>query len=146
MIKNNDLRIRAVENKKELKQVFKIRETVFVKEQNVSFGMEKDEFDSTAKHFLFFYKNKPMGCARIRFIGKKAKLERIAILKKYRGNGLGKLLIHHLIRHCKNKGISEIFMNSQYYLKKYYTNLGFKPTGKSFMEAGIKHIKMELTR
>jgi ElaA protein len=33
-------------------------------------------------------------------------------------------------------------MNAQYYLLEYYRKLGFKPKGKPFDEAGIKHIKM----
>jgi len=35
-------------------------------------------------------------------------------------------------------------MNSQYYLKNYYKKFGFKTRGKTFMEAGIKHIEMYL--
>ena len=75
-------KIRLVKNKKELKQVYKIREIVFIKEQKVAENIEKDKFDRTAKHFILLYKNKPVGCARIRFIDRKAKLERIAVLKR----------------------------------------------------------------
>ena len=138
------VKIRLVKNKKELGQVYKIREIVFIKEQKVPKKIEFDEFEKSAKHFIVIYKNKPVGCARVRFIDKKAKLERIALLKKYRGKGIGKIVINYLIKYCKNKNAKEIFMNAQYYIRYYYNKLGFKEIGKPFMEAGIKHIKMYL--
>ena len=143
MTKNN-LKTRLVKNKKDLKNVFNIRKIIFIKEQGVNREIERDKFDNIAKHVIVLLKNKPIGCARIRFVGKKAKLERIAILKKHRGKGFGKLIVNYLIEYCKNKNVKGIYMNSQYYLKGYYGRLGFKPKGKTFMEAGIKHIKMYL--
>lgn len=136
------IKIRLVKNKKELENIFKIREIVFIKEQKVAENIEKDKFDRTAKHFILLYKNKPVGCARIRFVDRKAKLERIAVLKSSRGKGFGKMIVNYMVNYCKNKNVKEIVMNSQYYLKDYYKKFGFKPRGKTFMEAGIKHIEM----
>ena len=138
----NTIKIRLAKNKKELEQVYKIREIVFIKEQKVAKNIEKDKFDVTAKHFILYYKNKSIGCARIRFINRNAKLERIAVLKKYRGKGFGKIIVDYLIKYCKSKKMKKIFMNAQYYLKDYYKKLGFEPKGRIFEEAGIKHIKM----
>ena len=140
----NSIKIRLVKNKKELEQVYKIREIVFIEEQNVPKNVECDKFDNIAQHFILLYKNKPIGCARIRLINSKAKLERIAVLKRYRNRGFGKLIVKYLVRYCKNKKIKEMFMNAQYYLKEYYQKFGFKPKGRTFMEAGIKHVKMYL--
>lgn len=139
-----DTKIKIVKNKKELEHVMKIRETVFVIGQNVPRDIEIDEFDKVAKHVIVNYKNIPIGCARIRFVKGKAKLERIAILKEYRGKGFGKIIMNYLINYCKSKKVYGIYMNAQYYLKDYYKKFGFKPIGKTFMEAGIKHIKMHL--
>ena len=36
----------------------------------------------------------------------------------------------------------KIKISAQEYLKKFYTNLGFKHTGKSYLEDGIPHIEM----
>jgi len=141
----NNIKIRLVKNKKELEQVYKIREIVFIKEQKVAKNIEKDKFDETAKHFIFYYKNKPAGCARIRLIGRNAKLERIAVLNWYRGKGFGKVIVDYLVKYCKRQKMKKIFMNAQYYLREYYKKLGFKPKGRIFDEAGIKHIKMDYT-
>jgi len=143
-METKNLEIRLVKNKKELYQVFKIRFVVFIKGQNVPKDIERDEFDKTAKHVILFYKNKPVGCARIRFMNGKAKLERIAVLKRYRGEGFGKVIVNYLVKYCKNRKIKNIYMNAQYYLKGYYRKFGFEPKGKPFMETKIKHIKMRL--
>ena len=79
------LKIRLIKNKEELQQVLRIRNIVFVRGQKVSKQKEIDGFDDNAKHVIVLYKNYPIGCARIRLIGKEAKLERIALLNKYRG-------------------------------------------------------------
>lgn len=138
----NSIKIRLVKNKNDLKQVYKIREIVFIKEQKVPKIREIDEFEKIAKHFLVFYKNKPIGCARVRFIGKKAKLERIALFKKYRSKGLGKIIMNYLIDYCKRMKVEEIILHSQYYIRDFYKKCGFKPRGKMFMDAGIRHIEM----
>ena len=101
-----------------------------------------DSFDKIAKHAIVFSNKKTIGCARLRFVGKKAKLERIAVLKKYRNKGIGKLIMDYLIGYCKNKKTGEIIVHSQYYAKEFYTKFGFKRRGKIFMDAGIKHVEM----
>jgi predicted GNAT family N-acyltransferase len=138
------LKIKLIENKVELKQAFEIRNTVFGKEQKIPRELDFDGKDKEAKHALIFYNNKPIGCARIRFIGGKAKLERIAIIKKYRGKGFGNALVSYLINYCKRRKAKEIYFDSQYHARDFYTKIGFKIKGKPFAEAGIKHIGMYL--
>lgn len=134
--------ILLVKNKKDLSQAHLIRKKVFIEEQKVDPNIERDEHDPVCTHFLILYKNKPIGTCRIRIIGKKAKLERLAILKKYRGLGLGKLAVNHMVSFCKRRKIKIIYMNAQYYLLDYYLSLSFVTKGKPFIEAGIKHVKM----
>ncbi len=138
----NGLRIRLIKNKSELKQVLKIREIVFITGQNVPEERELDGLDIVSKHVIVIFNGKPIGCARIRFIGREAKLERIAVLGEYRGKGFGKRLVNYLINYCKKKKVKEIVLHSQYYIRDFYAECGFKPKGKTFMDAGIKHIGM----
>ena len=144
MPKINKVEIRLIKSKKELNDILKIREAVFIKEQKVERHIERDGFDNLAKHIILLYKNKPIGCARVRFIDKKAKLERIAVLKDYRSMGFGGIITKFLVEFCKDRNVKEIMMNSQYYLKNFYRKFGFKPRGRPFMEAGIRHIEIYL--
>ncbi len=137
-----DLKIRLIKNKKEFGQVFRIREIVFVKGQNVPKERERDGLDSSSRHVIVFYNGKVIGCARIRLIGNKAKLERIALLKEYRGKGFGKIIMDYLVKYCKRKKVKEIVLHSQCYIKDFYNRCGFKERGKVFYDANIKHIEM----
>lgn len=139
-----DVKIRIARTGKDIGAALKIRHTVFVIGQSVPQLLEIDGFDSRAKHVLVLYRNKPAGCARIRFLGKKARLERIGVLERYRGKGLGLLLTKYLVAYCKRKKVREIAMHAQYHLRDFYGKLGFRPRGKTFMEAGIRHVEMRM--
>jgi len=137
----NNLEIKLVKNKEELDQVIEIRKNVFVKEQKVPLDLELDGLDSEAEHVIVYLGNEPIGCARIRK-NKYAKLERIAIIKKYRGKGFGKRLTEFLVDYCKQKNFDEIRLHSQTYIRDFYKKCGFKIRGKPFFEAGIEHVEM----
>ena len=143
MISMDNLVIRLIRDKKEFDQVIEIRKQVFVKEQNVPYDLEVDRLDPEAEHFIVFFNEKPIGCARI-FTKKGCKLERIAVLKTYRNKGYGKELTKYLIQYCKNKGFKEIYLHSQTYVSDFYKKLGFKERGDTFLEAGIEHVEMYL--
>jgi len=144
-INDNRLVIKPVENQKELQQVFHIRKEVFVKEQNVAYELEMDGFDDEAIHFIVYLKNHPVGCARIR-TNKYFKLERIAIISKYRGLGIGSKLTKYLISYCINSINKKILMHSQKHVSEFYKKFGFVIIGEPFFEAGIEHVKMILEK
>lgn len=138
------LSIRLIRNRKEFGEVRKVRDIVFVNEQKVPRELEWDVHDKTSKHIIVIYKGKTIGCARITFKKRKAKLERIALFKKYRGKGFGKEIVKYMVGYSKMRKVKEIMMHSQYHLIDFYSKLGFKQRGKTFREAGIKHIEMYL--
>ncbi len=136
------LQITLIKNKEEFDEVLKLRKVIFVKGQSVPIERELDGFDDKAKHVILKYNGKPIGCARIRFIHGKAKLERIGILESYRGMGFGEKLTRYLIAYCKRKDAKEIVLHSQDYVQKFYEKFGFKTRGKPFKDAGINHVEM----
>lgn len=136
--------VRQIKNKKEYEAVISIRKKVFVQEQNVPVNMEFDSYDIKSKHIIVLFNDKPIGCARLRFYDNKIRLERIALLKKYRNKGFGKELLEYLIEYAKKKKIKHVAIHAQSYLKNYYKRFGFKVSGKPFKEAGIPHVMMFL--
>jgi predicted GNAT family N-acyltransferase len=137
--------IHVVTNKKELNEVFSIRRAVFVDEQHVPEDLEFDGLDDDAVHVIMYYKKNPVGCARLRIFDAAAKLERIAVLKDYRGKGFGKHITAYLIAYCKTKKIHELTLHSQTYISGFYEKFGFSPKGDMFLEAGLEHIEMRMT-
>jgi predicted GNAT family N-acyltransferase len=137
-----NLQIKKVHDKKNLRKTITIRKKVFIKEQKVPLDIEIDGFDLEAEHFIAYFDDKPIGCARIRTKDHHAKLERIAIIKEYRGKGYGAELTKFLIDYCKQMNIKEIYLHSQIYVSDFYKKLGFKAKRSHFFEAGIEHVEM----
>lgn len=140
----NNLEIKKVNNKDDLEKVIEIRKNVFIKEQNVPLDIEIDGLDSEAEHFIVYLDDEPIGCARVRVDNRIAKLERIAIIKRYRGKGFGKKLTKFLINYCREKNFNEIFLHSQTNVTEFYEKIGFKVRGEPFFEADIEHMEMYL--
>lgn len=136
--------IHITKNREEIKEIMKIREEVFIKEQNVPHEDEVDGLGNSSEHVILYYNNKPSGTARIRKVNGKIKLERIAILSQVRGKGLGEKLVKFLVEYSKEKNVKEVYMHAQYYLVNFYAKFGFKQRGDTFYDAGIKHIEMYL--
>ena len=116
-----------------------MRYAVFTEDQGIPQEVDKDGLDEYCSHIIAKYRMKPVGTVRIRLVGKTAKLERLAVLKNFRGKGIGKALVEYAIDcFCKK----EITMHAQTYLKNFYEDMGFESRGKPFKEAGIDHIEM----
>lgn len=118
-----------------------IRTKVFVEEQGVDLNREYDEFEKEAVHYLLKYNNENVGAARIRNTSLGIKLERFAILKEYRGKGLGKKLVEEVLFDI-NISDNTVYLHAQVQVVDFYANLNFKKEGKLFEEAGINHYKM----
>ena len=88
------------------------------------------------------YKNKPVGTARHRFTRQGIKLERFAVLKDYRGLGVGKALLSYAINALGRE--KKIYLNAQEQVVGFYGKLGFKNTGVRFFEAEVPHFRMIL--
>ena len=131
--------MRLINGEEELQKILDIRKRVFIEEQGVSEKRERDGLEDKADQFIVLDDEKEIGCARIRFIDNKAKLERIAILPEYRRKGLGKKLVNYLIDYSKNKGVKEIYLHGQVRIQKFYEGLGFKARGDIFIDGGMEH-------
>ncbi|MFT5704447.1 MAG: putative GNAT family N-acyltransferase [Shewanella sp.] len=119
-----------------------IRNTVFSGEQNVDPAIDFDGKDLTAFHSLVFVDGQPAGTGRMLADGH---LGRIAILKEYRGEGLGSKIIESLTKIAVVNGYGRVYLGSQKHAIKFYEKLGFTPFGDEYVEANIEHISMEQT-
>lgn len=131
----------------DLDLAFAIRREVFVQEQHVSSEEEYDEFETSSTHFLARIDNVPCGTARWRRTSNGVKLERFAVLKAYRGKGVGKALVQVLLNDVfsqQPEPIERIYLNAQLTAMPLYAGFGFVPVGPQFVEAGIQHRKMVL--
>jgi predicted GNAT family N-acyltransferase len=135
---------KLVDSESELKDVFRIRRRVFITEQNIPPNLEYDEDDRTALHALAKNREKAIGTARALFLSNnRAKLERLAVLKSFRGRGIGRGIISFFEREMKNYGIKKVILHAQCRATTFYESCGYQKTGTPFWEVGIKHVKMQ---
>lgn len=99
------------------------------------------EYEEESTHFLAIVDGVPAGVARWRKTDNGYKLERFAVLKSYRGNGVAQELIKCVLADLPVDA-SYIYLNAQVYAMPLYERFGFKKTGPMFDEVGIDHYKM----
>lgn len=134
------LEVKKVSDADELSKVFAIRKTVFVEEQNCPPELEWEN-EEVSTHFLALLNNVPCGASRWRKTDAGYKLERFAVLKEYRGKGIGQALVAKVLEELPQDA-DYIYLNAQIDAMPLYAKFGFKAEGPQFEEAGIQHFKM----
>ncbi len=140
--------IKVVTTDQEQNEAYRIRKVVFVDEQNVPMDLEIDEHEEASIHFIAYDGKDVVGASRLRFVGEYGKLERICVLKSYRGKSYGKKLIAKMEEEIINKGYKKAKLHAQTHAKEFYERLGYVVISDEFIDAGIPHVAMtkELTK
>lgn len=138
----DQIKVERVYNDEDLQKVFVIRRKVFVDEQNCPPELEW-EFEDESVHFMGTFNGVPVGASRWRKTPRGYKLERFAVLKEYRGNGMGQALVATVLKDLPEDA-DFVYLHAQLDAIPLYTKFGFKKEGPQFEEAGIQHFKMVL--
>ncbi|RKX55654.1 MAG: N-acetyltransferase [Thermotoga sp.] len=126
-----------------LMKALDIRKRVFIEEQGIEEKDDLDGKDRRSVHLLVLLGTKPVGTARLRKIGDHSlKLERFAVLKEFRGIGIGKNMIYEIEEYARKMNIERLILDAQMYVKGFYEKLGYSVCSKEFYEAGILHVRM----
>jgi predicted GNAT family N-acyltransferase len=128
----------------DLEKVFAIRREVFVGEQNCPPELEW-EFEEESNHFLATVNDLPAGASRWRKTEKGYKLERFAVLKEFRGQGVAQQLVKTVLNDLPQDA-NFVYLHAQIQAVSLYEKFNFEKTGPEFEEAGIRHFKMVLKR
>lgn len=120
-----------------------VRTEVFVVEQGVPIELEIDGADPLARHVLAVLPGgQSIGTARLLDNGQ---IGRIAVLKRWRGKGVGRQLVETLIHLARSNETRHLFLHSQTQAVPFYEKLGFREDGSPpFDDAGIPHVHMDL--
>lgn len=135
---------KLIENKSELKDAFEVRRQVFTEEQGIPEDQVFDGWDDKAVHIIARDGEQVIGTARVRFVAdKQAKLERMAVLKSFRGKGVGRGIMSFLIEELKRRQVAKVILHAQHDAIGFYKACGYKTVGRPFREVGIEHFEME---
>ena len=118
-----------------------VRQMVFVEEQAIAPDFEWDELDASALHILALFDNQPIACLRIIDYHK---IGRMAVLKEWRGMGLGTALLLEAVAVCKKYGSKSIHLSAQTHAIEFYRKAGFKVTSNEYCDVHIPHVDMQL--
>src|SRR5262245_8659561 len=116
-----------------------IRFAVFVEEQGVPLELELDEMDEKSIHALAFHDGNPVGTGRLLPDGH---IGRMAVLKAWRGRGIGSAILERLIAAARERGDPSIALSAQVHAVEFYRAHGFQAEGEVYEEAGIAHQAM----
>ena len=137
-----DFRISPVRWGEAESEIRPIRETVFMREQNVPEDLEWDGLDPDSDHVLAYdVTGNPIGTGRLTGDGW---IGRMAVLKKWRGRGVGDLLLTALLQLAREKEIERVRLAAQIYAVGFYKRHGFTAVGGVYDDAGIPHREMYL--
>ncbi|MBM7642508.1 putative GNAT family N-acyltransferase [Streptococcus loxodontisalivarius] len=121
----------------------KIRHQVFVKGQGIPRSRDLDKDEANCLHFVLYDdNNQAAATCRLLFsqTEKSASLQRMAVLDKYQGHGLGNQLLQYVCDFAKERQIRSIKAHSQLSALPFYQKNGFIPQGETFLDTGIEHL------
>lgn len=117
-----------------------IRRAVFVVEQQVPEVEEWDGKDDESRHVIALSGDGlALGTGRLLPDGR---IGRMAVLKAWRGRGVGSALLRELIAIAGECGFRETRLHAQTHALAFYRKHGYVALGEEFMEAGIPHYEM----
>ncbi|MDN3015045.1 GNAT family N-acetyltransferase [Paenibacillus sp. BSR1-1] len=136
------MKVKVVQNQKELEDAYSVRKIVFVEEQNVPLEEEIDQYENEATHFVMYQNDSPIGAGRFRIVDGFGKVERICVMKDARKTGAGKAIMNKIEDHASENGLHKLKLNAQTHAIPFYAGLGYEVVSEEFLDAGIPHKTM----
>jgi predicted GNAT family N-acyltransferase len=138
----DDFRVEPADWITDLADLRAVREQVFVIEQQVPVEEEWDALDARSRHVIARDAGeRPIGTGRLtpdHVIG------RMAVLKEWRGRGVGEALLEALLDRARALAYPAIELHAQTYAIPFYEKFGFQAYGDEFEECAIMHRMMRI--
>ena len=103
------------------------------------------DLEDIKKNYLVFYvveiEGRIVGCGGLEKEGKKVRLKRMYLNRKYRGKGIGEDLLDRLIKFCRRKKYESVILTTYPKMKeglKFYERQGFKRVKKKDKEVHME--------
>lgn len=121
-----------------------IRIEVFMKEQG--FENEFDEIDNLCHHIVAFDEGKPIGTCRFFKENNHYTIGRVAVLKEYRNQHIGNLLLKSAEKEIKRINGDVIVVHAQVRVSSFYEKQGYIQFGQIDDDEGFPHKWMKKIR
>ena len=121
-----------------------IRAAVFMTEQNCPYEEEFDGNDRVGTHILGFVDGEPAATMRIRYFAEFVKLERLAVLPRYRRTLIAREVVEFAVEFARRKGYRKVYGHAQKRLVRFWSRFGFKPLQKNIPLVFSDHEYVEM--
>jgi ElaA protein len=133
---------------KEIYEILKIRNEVFIVEQQCAY-LDCDGKDKYSFHLYLEHNGEIIAYLRILEKGisyDEVSIGRVLVSKNYRGKGISRNMILKAINFIEQDMMEiKIKISAQAYLINFYGSLGFKEISSEYLEDNIPHIDMLYT-
>ena len=110
----------------ETMQAFAVRAACFIGELGVPFSEEFDGHDFGGTHLLAYAGTEPVGTVRVRWFQNFAMPERLAVIRRFRGHNLGRLLLKHCCKLAESRGCTTLYSRVPARLVEYVERQGWR--------------------
>jgi predicted GNAT family N-acyltransferase len=142
--RNHKLETVVASNAEHMNMIAFLRGATFGAEQNCPYREEYDDNDYCATHVLGLVDDEPAAVIRIRYFGTFAKLERLAVLTRFRKTKIKNEIMEAAIEICRRKGYTKLYGQSQERLVGFYAKFGFRAMQKNQKIVFSDHAYVEI--
>ena len=124
--------------------VWRLRQDVFVVEQECPYpDLDGRDLEPGTRHVVLVEEGRVLGYARVLDDGEVWRIGRVVLAAQARGRGWSDRLMRSALDACPSR---PVVLDAQSPLAGWYASLGFEVDGPEFLEDGIPHTPMRLTR
>lgn len=128
----------------EVQMAMAIRAAAFLAEQDCPYEEEFDGNDYTGTHLIGYVDGQPAATMRIRYFADFAKLERMAVLPRFRRTLIARSVVKTAVDFVRRKGYRKVYGHGQKRLLRFWAQFGFKPIAKNVPLVFSDHEYVEL--
>ncbi|MGY0539009.1 GNAT family N-acetyltransferase [Nocardioides sp. YJ-D4] len=124
--------------------LWRLRQDVFIVEQDCPYpDLDGRDLEPGTRHVVLSDGDQLAGTARILDDGEVWRIGRVVLAPTHRGQGLADVIMKAAVEAVADR---DIVLDAQTPLASWYAKFGFVKDGEEFLEDGIPHTPMRLTR
>ncbi|OFW98243.1 MAG: hypothetical protein A3D94_16810 [Alphaproteobacteria bacterium RIFCSPHIGHO2_12_FULL_66_14] len=119
---------------------FAVRAACFIGELDMPYSEEFDGHDFGATHVIAYVGDEPAGTVRVRWFQSFAMPERLAVIQRYRGHGIGQMLLERCRKLADGRGCNMLYVQALPGDVKYWEKQGWRRLVSEEASSGAKRI------